>query len=114
MLLGLKHQLPIYIRDKVGENFFNAVVRTADEWLAHVRRPCELKRPVKRILHASSNNLFSGYKIEDHLHLMETFEPPIFYDNFKNIGPDGPKFKHLYFRFVSAAMFLLRSRLKLR
>ena len=66
MLQGLKQQLPINIRDKVGEKVFNAAVRAADECLLDVRRPCELKRPVKRILPERSNNLFSGYKIEDH------------------------------------------------
>ena len=86
----------------------------ADEWLLDGRRPSELKRPVKRILPAGSNNLFSGYKIEDHLHMMETFEPLVFYDVFNNLGPDGLKFKVLYFRFVSAAMFLLRGGPKLR
>ena len=50
MLQGFKQQLSLNMRDKVGENISNAAVRTADEWLLHVRRPCELKRPVKRIL----------------------------------------------------------------
>jgi hypothetical protein len=113
MLLGLKQQLPLNIRDKVGEKIFNAAVRAADDWLMHVRRPCELKRPVKRFLPLGSNNLFSGYKIEDHLHMMESFEPLVFYSIFQRIGPDGRKMKHLYFRFVSAAMFLLRGGPKL-
>ena len=46
--------------------------------------------------------------------MMETFEPLIFYDIFDSIGLDGYKFKTLYFRFVSAAMFLLRGGPKLR
>ncbi len=79
MLLGLKHQFSSNIREKVGEKTFNATVRTADEYLLDVRRPFELKRPVKRILLAGSNNIFSGYKIEDNLHMMETFEPMVFY-----------------------------------
>jgi hypothetical protein len=98
MLQCLKQQPPLNMRDKVGEKIFNAALRTADEWLLHVRRPCELKRPVKQILPAGSNNPFSGYKIENHLHVKETFEPLIFYDIFDNIGPDGYKFKTLYFR----------------
>jgi hypothetical protein len=114
MLLGLKQQLPFNIREKVDEKNFNAAVRTADEWLVHVRRPCELKQPVKRFLPAGSNNLFSGYKIVDHLHMMETFEPLVFYGIFQMLGPDRSKMKHLYFRFVSAAMFLLRGGPKLR
>jgi hypothetical protein len=114
MLLGLKQQIPSNIRDKVGEKVFNAAMRKADELLEHVRRPTELKRPVKRIMPAGSNNLFSGYKIEDHLHMMETFEPMVLYKTFDLIGPEGPKLKHLYFRFVSAAMFLLRGGPKMR
>jgi hypothetical protein len=39
---------------------------------------------------------------------METLEPLVFYDIFKRLGPDGSEMKHLYFRFVSSAMFLLR------
>ena len=46
--------------------------------------------------------------------MMETFEPLVFYDIFSAIGPDGDKFKHLYFRFVSAAMFLVRGGPKMR
>ena len=46
--------------------------------------------------------------------MMETFEPMVFYQIFDNIGPDGLKYKLSYFRFVSAAMFLLRSGPKLR
>ena len=114
LLLGLKQQFPSNIRDKVGGEIFNAAVREADLWLIDVRSSFELKRPVKRILPASSNNLFSGYKIEDHLHMMETFEPMVFYQIFDNIGPDGLKYKIFYFRFVSAAMFLLRGGPKLR
>ena len=66
MLLGLKQQFANNIRDKVGEKIFHAAVRIADSWLLDVRRPIELKRHVKRILPAGSNNLFSGHKIEDH------------------------------------------------
>ncbi len=66
MLLGLKQQFANTISDKVGEKIFHAAVRTADLWLLEVRRPIELKRHVKRILPAGSNNLFSGHKIEDH------------------------------------------------
>jgi hypothetical protein len=40
--------------------------------------------------------------------MMETFEPLVFYKLFESIGPDGPMLKHMYFRFVSSAMFLLR------
>ena len=46
--------------------------------------------------------------------MMDTFEPLIFYDIFVKIGLDGHKIKILYFRFVSAAMFLLRGGPKLR
>jgi hypothetical protein len=59
LLLGLKQQIPNNIRDKVGVKVFNDAVKTVDECLADVRRPYELKRPVKRILPQSSNNLFS-------------------------------------------------------
>jgi hypothetical protein len=45
---------------------------------------------------------------------MTTFEPLVFYDIFKRLGPDESKMKHLYFRFVSAAMLLLRGGPKLR
>jgi hypothetical protein len=82
MLLALKQQFASKIRDKVGETTFNAALRTADEYLLDVQRPFELKRLVKRVLPAGSNTIFSGYKIEDHLHMMETFEPMVFYDFF--------------------------------
>ncbi len=38
---------------------------------------------------------------------METFEPLIFYDIFDDFD-NGHRLKVLYFRYVSAAMFLLR------
>jgi len=113
-LLGLKQQFASNIRDKVGEKTFNAAVMTADEYLLDVRRPFELKRPAKRILPAGSNNIFSGYKIEDHVHMMETFEPMVFYVIFQKSGPNVLKFKMLYFRFESATMFLLIGGSKLR
>jgi hypothetical protein len=72
-----------------------------------LRRPAETKRPTKRILPDKSSNLFSGFKIEDHLHAMETFEPLVFYSVFDAFD-NGHQMKVLYFRFVSAAMFLLR------
>ncbi len=113
LLLGFKQQFTSNIRDKVGEEISNVVVREADLWLIDVRRPFEIKRHVKRILPAGSNNLFSGYKIEDRLHIMEIFEPMVFYHIFYNIGPDGLH-KQGFFRFVSASMFLLRGGPNLR
>jgi hypothetical protein len=90
-LLGLKQQFPTNIRDNVGGEIFTAAVREVDLRLIDVRIPFELKRPIKRILPGGSNSLFSGYKIEDHLHMMETFEPTMYYHIFDNIGPDGLK-----------------------
>lgn len=107
LLLGLHSQIPGNIRDKVGAKIFEKVVRETDKQLMYVRRPSETKRPTKRLLPEKSSNLFSGFKIEDHLHGMETFEPLIFYGIFENFQ-NGRLLKVLYFRFVSAAMFLLR------
>jgi hypothetical protein len=72
-----------------------------------VRRLSKIKRPTKRLLLAGSSNPFSGFKIEDHLHRMETFEPLIFYDVFEKFQ-NGNRINVLYFRFVSADMYLLR------
>jgi hypothetical protein len=82
LLLGLHGQIPGSIRDVVGEPIFDYAVRASDKMLEFVRRPTEIKRPTKRLLPVGSFNLFSGFKIEDHLHGMETFEPLIFYDIF--------------------------------
>ena len=113
LLLGLHGQIPGNIRDVVGERIFDSAVRVSDKNLAFVRRPTEIKRPTKRFLPAGSSNLFSGFKIEDHLHGMETFEPLVFYDIFDKF-PNGVRLKVLYFRFVSAAMYLLRGAFKIQ
>jgi hypothetical protein len=89
LLLGLHGQIPGNIRDAVGDKIFDSAVRVADKKLELVRRPSELKRPTKRFLPAGSSNLFSGFKIEDHLHGMETFEPLIFYDIFDKFQNGG-------------------------
>jgi len=107
LLLGLHGQIPGNIRDKVGDKIFEKAVREAEEKFKFMRRPAETKRPIKRLLPEHSSNLFSGYKIEDHMHGMETFEPLFFYDIFDGFE-NGHRLKVLYFRFVSAAMFLLR------
>ena len=105
-LLGLHGQIPGNIREKVGAKVFENAVRLADKQMVFIRRPAETKRPTKRLLPEKSSNLFSGFKIEDHLHGMETFEPLVFYGIFDHFD-DGHRMKVLYFRFVSAAMFLL-------
>jgi hypothetical protein len=107
LLLGLHGQILGNIRDKVGAKIFENAVRASDKLMMFLRRPAENKRPTKRILPEKSSNLFSGFKIEDHLHGMETFEPLVFYGMFDDFG-NGHQLKVLYFRFVSAAMFLLR------
>ncbi len=107
LLLGLHAKIPGNIRDKVGAKIFENAVRLSDKQKSFLRRPSETKRPTKRLLPEKSSNLFSGFKIEDHLHGMETFEPLIFYGIFGNFK-NGYLLKVLYFRFVSAGMFLLR------
>ncbi len=105
LLLGLHGQfLVTYIRVKVGEKVFENAVRLADKQMVIIRRPAETKRPTKRFLPKKSSNIFSGFKIEDHLHEMETFEPLVFYGIFDHFD-DGYHMKVLYFRFLSAAMF---------
>ena len=96
------------------------MVQLMDKVLLRIRRPSELKRPTKRWLPKSgnTNNLLSGHKAEDHIHSMETFEPITFYKAWKASRPRWvaagvsielvDSLYHLYFRFVSCAMFLFR------
>jgi hypothetical protein len=86
---------------------FDSAVRASAKMLKFARRPTEIKRPKKRLLPAGSSNLLSEFKIGGHLHGMENFEPLKFYEIFDKIQ-NRNRLKVLYFRFVSAAMYLLR------
>jgi len=82
-------------------------VRESHKQTLFLRQLAETKCPTKRRLPEKISNLFSGFKIEDHLHGMETFDPLVFYGIFENCD-NGRRLKALYFSFVIAAMFLLR------
>ena len=117
MALGLHRQLMQQMRDVIGDDGFNSACKRSDRRCAYLLRPSSLKRPVKRMLPDTSTNLFSGYKVEDHQHSMECFHVLVFHRNFTHI-PERKLFKcpfetvdkvyHLYWRFLSCAMFLFR------
>jgi hypothetical protein len=117
MALGLHSQFMKHMRNTLGEDAFNRACRRSDKRCAYILRPSILKRPVKRILPESSLNLFSGYKVEDHQHSMECYHVLVFHRNFTH-GPERELFScdvsildkvyHLYWRFLSCAMFLFR------
>ena len=117
MALGLHSQLMKQMRDVIGHEQFNNACKRADKRLAFILRPSSLKRPVKRILPESSSNLLSGYKVEDHQHALECYHVLVFHQNFTCL-PERKLFQcasdtidkvyHLYWRFLSCAMFLFR------
>ena len=117
MDLGLHKHLMTQMRDVIGPDDFNNACRKADKRSKYWLRPSHFKRPVKRILFESSFNIMSGYKVEDHQHSLECFHVLVFHRNF-TIESDRNLFKcslemvdqvyHLYWRFVSCAMFLFR------
>jgi hypothetical protein len=85
--------------------------------LKYVLRPSQLKRPVKRILPKSSENITSVYKVGDHQHALECFHVLVFHRCFtkeseRNVFECSletvDQVYHLYWRFTSCAMFLFR------
>ena len=117
MALGLHSQIIKSMRDTLGDDQFNRCCRRSDKRAAYILRPSVLKRPVKRMLPESSLNLLSGYKVEDHQHAMENYHVLVFHRVFTN-EPERNLFNcevgtidkvyHLYWRFLSCAMFLFR------
>jgi hypothetical protein len=117
MALGLHKQLVTQMRDVISHTDFNDACKRADKRLKYVLRPSQLKRPVKRILPESSENIMSGYKVEDHQHALECFHVLVFHRCFTNESERNlfkcsletvDKVFHLYWRFISCAMFLFR------
>lgn len=117
MALGLHSQIMKQMRDVLGNDQFNSACRRADKRCAYLLRPSLLKRHVKRMLPESSLNLLSGYKVEDHQHSMECYHVLVFHRNFTNEAERNifkcpletvEKVYHLYWRFLSCAMFLFR------
>ena len=105
------------MRDVIGHDQFINACRRADKRCSYLLRPFAFKRPVKRILPESSLNILSGYKVEDHQHSMECFRVLVFHQNFTNAteinvfkcpSDTVDKLYHLYWRFLSCAMFLFR------
>ena len=117
MALGLHSQFFKQMREIIGDDHFNKACRRADKRSLYILRPSVLKRPVKRILPESSLNLLSGYKVEDHQHSMECYHVLVFHRIF-TLEPERRMLKcpvatidkvyHLYWRFLSCAMFLFR------
>ena len=117
MALGLHKQIMVQMRDVIGELQFLNACRRSDKRSLYLLRPSSLKRPVKRILPESSDNILSGYKVEDHQHGMECFHVLVFHRIFTNATERNllrcpldtvDKVYHLYWRFLSCAMFLFR------
>jgi hypothetical protein len=116
MALGLHSQFFKQMRDIIGDDQFNKACRRSDKRSSYILRPSILKRPVKRILPESSLNLLSGYKVEDHQHSMECYHVLVFHRIFTREPerrmlkcPVGTieKVYHLYWRFLSCAMFFV-------
>jgi len=117
MALGLHSRIMKQMRGILGETQFNKACKRAYKRSAFLLRPSLPKRPVKRLLPESSDNLLSGYKVEDHQHAIECYHVLVFHRNFKR-GPERELFTcggdtidkvyHLYWRFVSCTMFLFR------
>ncbi len=115
--LGLHPHILKLMRDCLGCDEFNSACKRADRRAAYLLRPSVLKRPVKRMLPKSSLNLLSGYKFEDHLHAMESYHILVFHRCFL-VATEKALFKcpsskmvqvyHLYWRFLSCAMYLFR------
>ena len=68
MALGLHKQIMVQMCDVIGELQFLNACRRSDKRSLYLLRPSSLKRPVKRILPVSSDNILSGYKVEAHQH----------------------------------------------
>jgi hypothetical protein len=117
MALGLHSQIVKQMRDILGYDAFNSACKRADKRAAFLLRPSLLKRHVKRMLPETSLNLLSGYKVEDHQHAMESYHVLVFHRCFA-VETEKVLFKcplsttlqvyHLYWRFLSCAMFLFR------
>jgi len=117
MALGLHSQIVKQMRDVLGCDEFNNACKRADKRAAYLLRPSVLKRPVKRMMPDSSTNLLSGYKVEDHQHAMESYHILVFHrcfaveteiNLFKCPTTKALQVYHLYWRFLSCAMFLFR------
>ena len=117
LALGLHRQFFNGMRDVLGPDQFNRAIRRVDKRCEFILRPSILKRPVKRNLPDTSLNLLSGYKVEDHQHSMECYHVLVFHRIFTH-GPERESFScagsmvdkvyHLYWRFLSCAMFCFR------
>jgi hypothetical protein len=117
MALGLHSQIVKQMRDVLGCDEFNNACKRSNKYATYLLRPSVRKRPVRRMLPYSSLNLLSGYKVEDHQHAMESYHILVFHRYFA-VEAEINLFKcptikalevyHLYWRFLSCAMFLFR------
>jgi len=117
MALGLHSQIVKQNRDVLGFDAFNTACKRSDKRAAYILCLSILKRPVKRMLQETSVNLLSGYKVEDHQHAMEAYHVLVLHRCFE-VENERALFKvpesttiqvyHLYWRFLSCAMFLFR------
>jgi len=117
MALGLHSQILKMMRGTLWEDEFNRACKRFDKRAAFILCPSLLKRPVKRMLPESSLNLLSAYKVEDHQHAMKNYHVLVFHRGFANEMERNLftckfgticKVYHLYWRFLSCAMFLFR------
>ena len=126
LCLGLYPQILRHFIFQLGPRFL-VLIRRSDFRSSIIRRPSEMKRPIRALLPQSSDNVCSGFKIEDTIHHMENIGPLTFFTCFtgtqklflsrgREDRPDanGPSVGlidqhfHLLWRFISVAMFLLR------